>query len=102
MKQVRKAGEQVLLPPGLTAICQDLFPERPAEIQSLQHRVAVAGVPKLKITYGMQYESGGNVFKTPNLHTVSFTYIDKAKVVLIDWKLLRSYFFLQSRGIGAL
>lgn len=50
----------------------------------------------------MQYESGGNVFKTQNLYRVAFTYIDKAKVVLIYWKLLRSYFFLQSRGIGAL
>lgn len=103
MKQICKAGEQVLLPPRLTAIRQDLLPEGPAEVQSLQHRVAVAGVPKLKITYGMQHESGGNVFKTLSLHhRVSFTYIDKAKVVLIDWKLLRSNFFLQSRGIGAL
>lgn len=54
VKQVSQAGEQVLLPPRLTAIRQDLLPERSAEVQSLQHRVAVAGVSKLKITYGMQ------------------------------------------------
>lgn len=34
--------------------------------------------------------------------STSATYIDQAKVVLIDWKLLRSNLFLQSRGIGAL
>lgn len=48
------------------------------------------------------YESGGNVKKTHNQHRVIFTYIDQAKVVLINRKLLRSNLFLQSRGIGAL
>lgn len=43
-----------------------------------------------------------NKKKTLNLHSVSFTYVDQAKVVLIDWKLLRSNLFLQCRGIGAL
>lgn len=55
MEQVGQAGEQVLLAPRLTAVRQDLFPERPTEVQSLQHRVAVAGVPKLKkSTYGIE------------------------------------------------
>lgn len=48
MEQVGQAGQQVLLASGLAAVCQDLLPERTAEVQSLQHRVTVAGVPKLE------------------------------------------------------
>ncbi len=76
MEQVGQAGEQVLLPPRLTAVCQDLLPKGSAEVQSLQHRVAVAGVPELKkITYGIEQNqisvsTGGDACKTVNLHGV--------------------------------
>lgn len=48
VEEVGQAGEQVLLSTGLAAICQDLLPKRPAEVESLQHRVTVTRVPKLK------------------------------------------------------
>ena len=30
------------------------------------------------------------------------TYVDQSKVVFVDWELLRTNVFFQSRGIGAL
>lgn len=48
MEEVCKAGKQVLLPPRLASVCQDLLSEWSTEIKSLQHRVAVTGVPKLE------------------------------------------------------
>lgn len=48
VEQVSQAGEQVLFTPRLTPVGQDLLPKRPAEVQSLEHRVAVAGVSELK------------------------------------------------------
>lgn len=102
VEEVGQAGEQVLLAPRLPAIGQDLLPEGPAEVERLQHRVAVAGVPKL----GVGGEKGA-FFLVPDLlgihpQVVKVTYVDQAEVVLIDRKLLRSNLFLQSRGIGAL
>lgn len=49
MEQVGQAGEQVLLAARLAPVREDLLPERPAEVQSLEYRVTVAGVSKLWI-----------------------------------------------------
>lgn len=48
VEQVGQAGEQVLFAPGLTPVGQDLLPKWPAEVQGLEHRVAVAGVSELR------------------------------------------------------
>lgn len=48
VEEVRQTGEQGLFTSGLDLVGQDLLPERTAEVESLQHRVTVAGVPKLE------------------------------------------------------
>ena len=48
VEEVGQAGEQVLPLLLLGLVGQDVLPERPARIQGLQHRVAVACVPELE------------------------------------------------------
>ncbi len=109
VEQVGQAGEQVLLAARLAPVREDLLPERPAEVQCLEHRVTVAGVSKLwnetdrthtlipehnnkHADWRRWSETAGNVF----------AYVDQSEVMLINWELLRADLFLQSGGIGAL
>lgn len=66
MEEVSQAGEQVLLPPRLTAVRQDLLPKRSAEVQCLQHRVAVACIPELKSHMATVSVNTGQVGWTQN------------------------------------
>lgn len=47
VEEVSQAGEQVLLLLLLGFVRQHVLPERPAEVEGLEHRVTVTGVPKL-------------------------------------------------------
>lgn len=48
MEEVGQACEQVLLLLLLGFVCQHVLPERPAEVQSLEHGVTVTCVSKLR------------------------------------------------------
>ena len=48
MEEVGQACEQVLLLLLLGLVCQHVLPERPAEVQSLEHGVTVTRVSKLR------------------------------------------------------
>lgn len=47
VEEVGQAGEQVLLLLLLGFVRQHVLPERPAEVEGLEHRVTVTGVSKL-------------------------------------------------------
>lgn len=47
VEKVRQACQQVFLLFLLGLVCQHILTERPAEVQGLKHRVAVARVPEL-------------------------------------------------------
>lgn len=80
---------------------QHLLPERPTEVQSLQHWVTVAGVPKLEENKQTETQWDTETGLILVLRS-GFTYIDQPKVVLINGKLFRSNLLFQGRGIGAL
>lgn len=48
VEEVSQAGEQVLLLLLLGFVRQHVLPERPAEVEGLEHRVTVTGVSKLE------------------------------------------------------
>lgn len=83
---------------------QHLLPERPTEIQRLQHRVTVAGVPELEKTREGDERRGGQRGEEGDVLAVSLTdtYVDQSEVVFINGKLFRSNLLFQGRGIGAL
>lgn len=105
MKQVGQAGEQVLLLLLLGFVRQHVLPERPAEVERLEHRVTVTRVPELRgqRTQG-QRTQGRKGSRRPNVADCSSsdTHVDQSKVVFVDGELLRADVFLQGRGIGAL
>lgn len=47
VEEVREARQEALLFAGLDLVGQNLFPERAAEIERLEDRVAVAGIAEL-------------------------------------------------------
>lgn len=81
---------------------QDLLPEGSAEVQSLQHRVTVAGVSELN----QKEEEADGQWRRARTDGGSWnmadTYVDQSKVVFVHGKLFRSNLLFQGRGIGAL
>ena len=73
VEKVCQACQQVFLIFFLDLVCQRILPEQPAEVQGLKHGVTVSCVSK----------------------------VDQSEVVFVDWKLLWTTVFFQSRGIGA-
>lgn len=62
VEEVSQAGEQVLLLLLLGFVRQHVLPERPAEVEGLEHRVTVAGVSKLG-GGGAEAHGRGNLLK---------------------------------------
>lgn len=94
--------EHLYVPPfgGTYLVRQHLLPERSTEVQSLQHRVTVAGVAKLEEEReNVQCLLSALWFRT---WLLTDTYVDQSKVVFINGELFRSNLLFQGGGIGAL